>query len=41
MQDQENIHFITGDAREDKVLEQAQIDRAKHLITALPDDIDN
>lgn len=41
IQDQENIHFITGDAREDKVLEQAQIDRAKHLITALPDDVDN
>ena len=35
------IKFIAGDAREDKVLELANIKNAKYLISALPDDVDN
>jgi voltage-gated potassium channel len=35
------IHFIVGDAREDLVLEQANVKKAKHLIAALPNDVDN
>lgn len=36
-----NILFVEGDANEDEVLKQAGIQRAKYLITALPDDADN
>jgi voltage-gated potassium channel len=36
-----DLIFFTGDATEDWVLKQAGIDRAKALITALPDDADN
>ncbi len=41
VQEHEKIHFIPGDARQDAVLEQANIRKAKHLIAALPDDVDN
>lgn len=37
----EKIHFIHGDARQDNTLEQANIQKAKHLIAALPNDVDN
>ncbi len=37
----EEIRFIEGNANEDEVLMQAGIERAKTLITALPDDADN
>ncbi|WP_375238728.1 potassium channel family protein [Aurantibacter sp.] len=37
----EEIRFIEGNANEDDVLLQAGIERAKTLITALPDDADN
>jgi voltage-gated potassium channel len=35
------ILFVEGDANEDEVLQQAGIQRAQYLITALPDDADN
>lgn len=37
----EKVRFIPGDARQDAVLEQANIHKAKHLIAALPHDVDN
>lgn len=37
----DRIHFIYGDARQDAILEQANIKKAKHLIAALPEDVDN
>jgi len=39
--DHHDLIFFTGDATEDWVLKKAGIDRAKALITALPDDADN
>lgn len=36
-----DIIFLSGDATEDEVLKRAGIDRAKAMITALPDDADN
>jgi voltage-gated potassium channel len=36
-----DLIFFTGDATEDWVLKQAGIDKAKALITALPEDADN
>ena len=41
IQGNEKIHFIHGDARQDNTLEQANIQKAKHLIAALPNDVDN
>ena len=41
IREHEKIRFVTGDARQDAVLQQANIQSAKHLITALPDDVDN
>tara|TARA_B100001057_G_scaffold463121_1_gene516768 strand:+ start:1059 stop:1544 length:486 start_codon:yes stop_codon:yes gene_type:complete len=41
MQDRESIHYYQRTRPQDKVLEQDQIDRVKHLITALTDDICN
>ena len=41
IQAHEKIHFIAGDARQDAVLHQANIQKAKHLIAALPHDVDN
>ncbi|AIY13372.1 MULTISPECIES: potassium channel family protein [Cellulophaga] len=38
---EENILFIEGDANDDEILMEAGIDRAKFLITALPDDATN
>lgn len=38
---QDKINFILGDARQDGILEQANIKTAKHLIAALPNDVDN
>ncbi len=38
---EEGILFIEGDANEDDTLEEAGIDRAQYLITALPDDAAN
>ncbi|ADV49655.1 potassium channel protein [Cellulophaga sp. E16_2] len=38
---EENILFIEGDANDDEVLLEAGIERAKFLITALPDDATN
>lgn len=35
------MKFIQGDARQDHILEQACIEKARSLITALPDDADN
>lgn len=35
------LNFLKGDATDDKILEQANIKRASHLITALPSDADN
>ena len=35
------LNFIQGDARLDAILEQAQIHKAKSLIAALPNDVDN
>ncbi|MBT2161815.1 potassium channel protein [Zobellia sp. KMM 6746] len=37
----EDILFVEGDANEDEVLQAAGIDRARYLITALPDDATN
>ncbi len=37
----DNKHFIRGNANEDEVLLQAQIEKASVLISALPDDADN
>ncbi len=37
----EDIPFIVGNANEDEILRQAGIDRAKTLISALPNDADN
>jgi len=37
----DEIRFVNGNANEDDVLIQAGIERAKTLITALPDDADN
>lgn len=37
----EEIPFIVGNANEDEILRQAGIDRAKTLISALPNDADN
>jgi len=39
--DQKKLNFIQGDARLDAILEQAQIHKAKSLIAALPNDVDN
>jgi len=39
--DNHDLIFFTGDATEDWVLKKAGIDKAKALITALPDDADN
>ena len=39
--DHPDLIFFTGDATEDWVLKQAGIERAKALITALPEDADN
>jgi voltage-gated potassium channel len=36
-----NLHFVKGDATNDKYLEKAGIKRASNLITALPSDADN
>lgn len=38
---QKNINFIQGDARQDAMLQQANIHKAKSLIAALPNDVDN
>ncbi|WP_282132062.1 potassium channel family protein [Cellulophaga baltica] len=38
---EENILFVEGDANDDEILMEAGIDRAKFLITALPDDATN
>ena len=38
---QKNINFIQGDARQDAMLQQAHIHKAKSLIAALPNDVDN
>lgn len=38
---EDEVLFVEGDANEDSVLEQAGINRAKYLITAMPDDADN
>ena len=38
---QDNINVIPGDARQDTTLEQANIKKAKNLIAALPNDVDN
>lgn len=37
----DKINFVFGDARQDSILEQANIKKAKNLISALPDDVDN
>ena len=37
----ENTHFVLGNANEDEVLHQAGIERASTLISALPNDADN
>jgi voltage-gated potassium channel len=37
----ENKHFVRGNANEDEILQQAGIEKAAVLITALPDDADN
>lgn len=37
----EDLLFIEGDANEDEILQLAGIDRARYLITALPDDAAN
>jgi voltage-gated potassium channel len=34
-------HFLTGDARNDQLLKMAGIDRARALVTTLPNDADN
>jgi voltage-gated potassium channel len=39
--DNHDLIFFTGDATEDWVLRKAGIDKARALITALPDDADN
>jgi len=39
--DHQGLIFFTGDATEDWVLKKAGIDKAKALITALPEDADN
>src|SRR5262249_32843903 len=39
--DDHNLIFFTGDATEDWVLKKAGIDKARALITALPEDADN
>jgi voltage-gated potassium channel len=39
--DNQGLIFFTGDATEDWVLKKAGIDKAKALITALPEDADN
>jgi voltage-gated potassium channel len=41
MRDEENILFIEGDATKDETLEEAGIEKAKALISALPDDASN
>ena len=41
MREHGNLLFISGDATQDEVLEEAGIHRAKALITALPDDAAN
>ena len=38
---QHSFLFIEGDAKEDRILEKAGVDRAKALITTMPDDSDN
>ncbi|MFD0862568.1 potassium channel family protein [Sungkyunkwania multivorans] len=38
---EEHILFVEGNANEDEVLENARIDKANTLITALPNDADN
>ena len=38
---QMNINFVPGDARQDSILEQANDKKAKNLIAALPNDVDN
>ena len=40
-ENENQFNFIEGDARQDALLEQANIRKAKHLIVALPDDVDN
>ncbi len=37
----DEVLFVEGDANEDEVLLEAGIERAKYLITAMPDDADN
>src|SRR5205814_132769 len=39
--DHNDLIFLLGDATEDEVLKKAGIEKAKALITALPDDADN
>ena len=39
IQTHEKIHFIAGDAHQDAVLHPANIQKAKYLITPLPDDV--
>ena len=39
--DNADLNFLLGDATEDEVLKRAGIEKAKALITALPDDADN
>jgi len=39
--DQSSLIFLLGDATEDEVLRRAGIEKARALITALPDDADN
>jgi voltage-gated potassium channel len=39
--DHDDLIFLLGDATEDEVLKRAGIEKAKALITALPDDADN
>ncbi|WP_343487824.1 NAD-binding protein [Allomuricauda sp. d1] len=38
---EEEILFVEGDANEDEILLEAGVDRAKYLITAVPDDATN
>lgn len=38
---QDQFNFLQGDARQDDILIQGNIDKAKHLIVALPNDVDN
>jgi voltage-gated potassium channel len=41
LRQQHHILFVDGDAKEDDVLRKAGIDRARALITTMPDDSDN